>query len=753
MRKFRFSKYIVLFLAIALLPASGLSAWYFNHINHTHQLDVQLGVDDIEENYSFSDTRIEEETYTIIFYPSILYMFMDNPDQFGYILASANPNGEAVFDDSNVTTGDEGYKNVVKNNNFFLDDNYGLVDNTTNHQNVYGMNQDNGLYNNRGYQNNYYNPASDEKLHYIGNTDEQFIYASNPDGRYPRNMHLYDRFGYWKDRNYDSGRYLPIRISGISTLSSGLFNEAISTPYCDMSDPAGYYVNSFSSWVTYKYSSNEYGCFQNADLDANMIFDVLEGLDTYADENNIIRVYPFFTCGKNYNSNASKSEGMRDALRARVNNEENYMFYTNDGGETGYTYNSVPSCKYAALLNVYVDDNFTLDIDLSFCEGNKTYSSWENVFDINAGSVDITNNGPGLYNFYVAIGNCGLSNEGERFAWPIDNDINSQHCNRESVVEIEIDGIFTSNTFVDLQDKRLVQINNGLFGEDDRLGGYLSHKSGRTRPLVIAYERVIDIKLIHGIDNDINNYVNSVYNQMPNFIHLGENDEVSDTNGNQQNYSYAFVARNIDILQEYNTYLQVRFGLIYSDAVEIHNPTNPIILNGRTFQPYQTYFKSYQTTIVDNQRATQPISDEYYSIYDFVLIYGSGNIMNLYAYRHENLFIKIFNENPDRDTDGFAIHSSTTNAEVDKGLIWKATFASGDFLDLTDFNINNVSLNDALIDYFKSHSINSCVIRDRVTSIIILKYENNQLTIVSNGNNNFVIRKNYIFYLDKINNV
>ena len=52
-----------------------------------------------------------------------------------------------------------------------------------------------------------------------------------------------------------------------------------------------------------------------------------------------------------------------------------------------------------------------------------------------------------------------------------------------------------------------------------------------------------------------------------------------------------------------------------------------------------------------------------------------------------------------------------------------------------------------------SHSINSCVIRDRVTSIIILKYENNQLTIVSNGNNNFVIRKNYIFYLDKINNV
>lgn len=516
-----------------------------------------------------------------------------------------------------------------------------------------------------------------------------------------------------------------------------------------MSDPAGYYVNSFSSWVTYKYSSNEYGCFQNADLDANMIFDVLEGLDTYADENNIIRVYPFFTCGKNYNSNASKSEGMRDALRARVNNEENYMFYTNDGGETGYTYNSVPSCKYAALLNVYVDDNFTLDIDLSFCEGNKTYSSWENVFDINAGSVDITNNGPGLYNFYVAIGNCGLSNEGERFAWPIDNDINSQHCNRESVVEIEIDGIFTSNTFVDLQDKRLVQINNGLFGEDDRLGGYLSHKSGSTRPLVIAYERVIDIKLIHGIDNDINNYVNSVYNQMPNFIHLGENDEVSDTNGNQQNYSYAFVARNIDILQEYNTYLQVRFGLIYSDAVEIHNPTNPIILNGRTFQPYQTYFKSYQTTIVDNQRATQPISDEYYSIYDFVLIYGSGNIMNLYAYRHENLFIKIFNENPDRDTDGFAIHSSTTNAEVDKGLIWKATFASGDFLDLTDFNINNVSLNDALIDYFKSHSINSCVIRDRVTSIIILKYENNQLTIVSNGNNNFVIRKNYIFYLDK----
>ncbi len=756
MSKIRFSKYIALIGGLSLIPTSGLSAWYFSNINHVHELDVQIGVDDIEENYSFYDTSIEEETYTIYFYPSILYMFMSDTqiNSIGYVDVTTNADGEASFNTTNVN--DVAYKDIVKSNTFFLDDSYDKVSegNPYYHTNVYGMNSNNGLYSGENYQNDYYTPDSGEKEFYIGHTEEEGTYSSNPDGRYPRYMHLYDRFGYWRDRNYTQGRYSPIRISGITTLSSGLFAQAISTPYCDMSDPNGYYINYFSAWTSQNYSTDEYGCFQNADLDMTYVFDVLEGLDRYADEDNVIRLYPFFTCGKNYNSSASRSQGMRDAIRATVNgSEEHYMLYTTDGEEDGYKYNNVPSVKYASLLNVDVDENFTLKIDLSFCEGNVSYSDWEeNCFNITASNVNIATNGPGLYNFYVAIGNCGLFN-GEVYYWP-----REEGTGRESVPDVNINDIFNSNTFDELSGKRLTEITYGLYAYDE-LGGYLwNEDDGFTRPMVIAYEKVVDIKLIHNIDsdnNDIDGYVDSVYYQMPNFINSASTDSFTDINGNDLTFSYAYVLRNVDLIEEYNTHFQIRFGNIYNSSISIAEPSSPIILNGRTFQPYTTYFNAFGINIVDEQKVSSPTRNEYYSIYDFILTYpGSGDSLNLYAYRHENLFVKIFENNPDKNNDGFAIHSSSTSAEQDYGLIWKATFASGDYVDLTDFDENNNYLGNTLINYFNDNNITSCYIKDRVSGVIVFTYQNNQLSYsLPTNNGRFVIEKNYIFYLDSINAV
>lgn len=773
MSKIRFSKYIALIGGLSLIPTSGLSAWYFSNINHVHELDVQIGVDDIEENYSFHDTSIEEETYTIYFYPSILYMFMSDTqiNSIGYVDVTTNADGKASFNTTNVN--DVAYKDIVKSNTFFLDDRYNKVSDGSEyyHTFVYGMDDNNGLYSDVTYDNPHYDPSSDEKEFYIGYAEESGTYPSIPgvdyDGRYPRYMHLYDRFGYWRDRNYTEGRYSPIRISGITTLSSGLFAQAISTPYCDMSDPNGYYINYFSAWTSQIYSTNEYeyeyGCFQNADLDMAYVFDVLEGLDRYDgnDNDNVIRLYPFFTCGKNYDPDATRTEGMRDAIRATVNGgEEHYMFYTTDGGENGYTYNGVPSVKYASLLNVNVEDeNFTLKIDLSFCEGSVSYSGWENCFyddlhpnpKITANDININTNGPGLYNFYVAIGNCGLFNGGVY-------DLPWEGTGRESVPDVNIDGIFNSDTFDGLSRKRLTEITFGLYAFDE-LGGYLWNRDdGFTRPMVIAYEKVVDIKLIHNIasdNNDIDGYVDSVYNQMPNFINSASSDTFTDINGSELTFSYAYVLRNVDLIEEYNTHFQIRFGNIYNISISIAEPPSSIILNGRTFQPYTTYFNELGTNMVDEQRVSSPTRDEYYSIYDFILTYpGSGDSLNLYAYRHENLFVKIFENNPDKNNDGFAIHSSSTSAEQDYGLIWKATFASGDYVDLTDFDENNNYLGNTLINYFNDNNITSCYIKDRVSGVIVFTYQNDQLSYsLPTNNGRFVIEKNYIFYLDSINAV
>lgn len=745
MKKIRFIKYILIAFSIFCVPLSCFGVWYFENINHVHELPVDIGIDDIEENYSFSNTRIEEETYTIYFFPSVLYL----KQYYEYLDDPSNTLPEDINSDSS-------YLEIVKNNGEYLDNYRGSAGVDYNHDYVYTS-----LYSNSGYQNPYYEPNDLDETINVGYVGEGFT-IGKLDGRLSRNVHRYDRFGYWPNLNYGEGRYGPIKIENVSVLDASTFQKTISeNPQSDMSDQAGWYNLSFSAWTYIDTSSPdldsgypydrtnerdplEIECFTNKDI--RHYFDALESLEKYADENNIIRLFPHFSCGLNYTTEDSREQGRRDAIKAYVDGEEKYLFYN---GEAELTVNRVPHVKVASLINVHLDVKTTLNLEIRRLEGEDGYETgddqWRQFYSRESNLNDVIDDyGSGLYNFYLFIGNSG-SNFYSLGDWETSDSVDGRDINN-SLNQVPSTSI--------LYGKYLTFLASG-FADSKAVW-----ENRNSRPYVLYVEKVTDLRLIDEIDinSDIGQYVNGqdgnsgVYDQMPNFTIY--NGAIKDLNGINLTYSYAYVLRNVDFLEEYGTYFQIRFGRQYINALNFVAPTNNIVVGegelARTFEPYTNFFDEFSSNNNSNQNVSRPIggNNELYSIYDFIILYNGVNSMSLYAYRHENLFVKIFRDNPDRNNEGFAIHSSTSNAEITKGLIWKSTFASGDYLSLNKSDTNNVTIENALKTYFNNNNITSCLVRDRVSNIIVFRYSNNNLSL---SNTNFVIRKNYIFYLDEIN--
>lgn len=746
MKKIKIFKYILIIFSIFSLPLSCFGAWYFDNINHVHELPVDIGIDDIEENYSFSNTRIEEETYTIYFFPSVLYL----KQYYQYLSGSSTTLPEQINDDSS-------YLDIVKVNEEYLDNYRGSAEVDYNHEYVYSS-----LYPD-DYENPYYNPDplnNPRETINVGYVGEEHT-IGDLGGRLSRNVHRYDRFGYWPNLNYGYGRYEPIKIENVSVLDASTFQKTIlENPRSDMSDQAGWYNLSFSAWTYidtklsiadgYPYNITgesyplEIDCFTNKDI--RHYFDALESLEKYADENNVIRLFPHFSCGLNYTTEDSREQGRRDAIKAYVDGEEKYLFYN---GEAELTVNEVPYVKVASLINIHLDNNTSLNLQIRRLEGEDGYETgsdqWRQFYSRESELNKVINDyGSGLYNFYLFIGNSG-SNFYSLGEWETSDSVDGRDINN-SLNEIPSSSI--------LYGKYLRQLAHGFA---DSNAGWDNQDS---RPYVLYVEKVSDLRLIDEIDinSDIEQYVNGqdgisgVYDQMPNFTIYNGN--ISNTSGDNLTYSYAYVLRNVDFLEEYGTYFQIRFGRQYINALNFVNPTNNIVVGdgqlARTFEPYENFFDPFSNNNSSNQNVSRPKggNNELYSIYDFIILYSDINSLSLYAYRHENLFIKIFRDNPDRNEQGFAIHSSSSGAETTKDLIWKSTFASGDYLSLTSADINGNTIENTLKTYFINNNISSCLVRDRVSNIIIFKYSSGNLLL---NDNNFVIRKNYIFYLDEIN--
>ena len=422
-----------------------------------------------------------------------------------------------------------------------------------------------------------------------------------------------DRFGFWTDfydwddpnnfiqkpDNLTSGsRYLPIKITVNGNLSPDVLAEILPNVLASMFDRDGYFDATANIWTYNKYNSNHdisNSTYSEAKegftaKDIANIFDVMQSPKNYCDEDNVVRLYPVFSNGKNYDNNnkqADASLGGKDPIKAEfyyndgVNDLDRLvthkkLTYSNENGQlngTSYT------TYYLVLKNIYLEEGLYKKITISSCytTGKFGYAGvWYPEFTIMGSQLDnfIKTYGEGLYTFYVPIGNAanmGNSSDRETF---------------KNVAKSIVDD---STVFKNLYGKNLIQCGQNIIGTDYYKymidGG--SEIPGKTIALTI--EKVTNLRLVSNIPidedkinedgqitgtnnwGDIDSTIESGLLTAKNFVITDRNTVQTynkETNGtaiNKANPSspYIYLLQNADFRYVNNLYFQIRFSNQY----------------------------------------------------------------------------------------------------------------------------------------------------------------------------------------------
>lgn len=258
-----------------------------------------------------------------------------------------------------------------------------------------------------------------------------------------RRQYRNDRFGFWTEfydwsassnnPNYDpdndlyiegtGSRYLPIKITTNGNLTPDTLAEILPDLSASMYSKdvySDYTANVWTYNTTNSTNPRDYstatGGFTSKDI-AN-IFDIMQNPSNYADEDNVIRLYPVYSNGKVPNDpRPAIEDGGRDALRAKFTYSgtndtltsklitHKKLVYSKESDE----FNGI-KLNYAILKNIYLEPG--LYTSISF-DGDYAYGSgewrgrWHSMF--RADNSQITNflntYGEGLYTFYLVIGN------------------------------------------------------------------------------------------------------------------------------------------------------------------------------------------------------------------------------------------------------------------------------------------------------------------------------------------------------------
>lgn len=422
-----------------------------------------------------------------------------------------------------------------------------------------------------------------------------------------------DRFGFWTDfydwddpnnssqkpGNLTSGsRYLPIKITVNGNLSPDVLAEILPNVLASMFDRDGYFDATANIWTYNKYNSNHdisNSTYSEAKegftaKDIANIFDVMQSPKNYCDEDNVVRLYPVFSNGKNYDNNnkqADASLGGKDPIKAEfyyndgVNDLDRLvthkkLTYSNENGQlngTSYT------TYYLVLKNIYLEEGLYKKITISSCytTGKFGYAGVRYPeFTIMGSQLDnfIKTYGEGLYTFYVPIGNAanmGNSSDRETF---------------KNVAKSIVDD---STVFKNLYGKNLIQCGQNIIGTDYYKymidGG--SEIPGKTIALTI--EKVTNLRLVSNIPidedkinedgqitgtnnwDDIDSTIESGLLTAKNFVITDRNAVQTynkNTNGmatNKENPSspYIYLLQNADFRYVNNLYFQIRFSNKY----------------------------------------------------------------------------------------------------------------------------------------------------------------------------------------------
>ena len=228
-----------------------------------------------------------------------------------------------------------------------------------------------------------------------------------------------DRFGFWapfydwNDPNntagkteYSASRYLPIKITVNGNLTPDDMAKIIPSVESSMFDNHLYFDFTANGWTYVKKSGSELkdseleyqsavGGFTAKDL--NYIFDIMQNPSKYASvENgeNVIRLFPVFSNGKNYKSNpdqtVSAANGAGDALRAN-------FLYTDDAKSTIKNDALVSETKlnYDSLKYSYTYTHKPIEVRVEGPSGAPAFSGTLSEYTL--AEVDSSETTPGIF--------------------------------------------------------------------------------------------------------------------------------------------------------------------------------------------------------------------------------------------------------------------------------------------------------------------------------------------------------------------
>ena len=741
-------KILLIIISITLVITMGVgmafAIWHIDVVQYTDSRSLSVMKDDIFENYDIKkvgdDDSNQIKTYTIYLYPSTLYLndYLDYlngetevlpEEKYGYIEPSVGIDGNISYHVHSVGGDTEYLRDLSQNSDIvaphgsssvysFINYVYDLVYREDDELWAEWNSVDSSLpstsqtwYNigtyNKSLPSNlkhlYGDPILDTKMITYQNTTvsgDTIDSMSDGERHNWRNLHYYDRFGYWPTLAKDDGRYLPIKIEVDVDFSNSYYKTVALTPFSDMSDPHGWFVYSFTCWSYVKH--NEDGTWTapyyatdafanansgtayvdadgklNASLSAfcptevSQCFDIIENFDQYADENGIIRLFPKFSNGKGYNASDVKNGG-GDAIKVvptykdengegrasgLLDQHELFSFYNSESAAYQYTYRNwyggtstatLNDIRVSILPNVDIDKYTSLLFRHSGCYGSSaSWGTWESIYDFSSSDISdiIDNYGAGIYNIYLFVGNV-MGAKDSRDATSALEALRTDLVNKEA-----------GEAFSSLSGKNLLPVKSF----------YINNRS-----FMIVVEKVREAKCISNLalTDDQNKYTSSVYDTEQNIKNKYNSEETSfrlinntllgykgdEETEVQDEFPYCYILQNVDFTEATTPYFQIRFQENYRSDLNFVSSGykyDTIKFAGQMYEHgFGNYFELVEIPIngsSQTQKCLKLLSEEMRGVYDIILIFRPNTTdstiafdIGVYAFRHTNVFLKVF---------------------------------------------------------------------------------------------------------------
>lgn len=655
----------------------GYSYFFFENTRSQSTDANAFKVDDIKENYPFGK-KSSNTTYTLYFFPNAAYMhlyyeYLEKsavaPElQFGYKEVQYNEVGNVLTDDNGNARyklsdvgqySETGYDNTKITYDGAFRKYIGTKFSNDNFEADGGS-----AYGSSGAFMTTYNALSEKRT--WGEPGEEFTIFEGEDGREEKynshNQYSLDRLGCWDESYYygktvrdssgdgaitgfinenndklndtNTGRYLPIKITVTNTMSMDTYEAAIQDVFASMGNSKDWHNYSFTQWTyVYKDSDGNYvypyshldntettssssdnvgEAFQPKEIET--YFDIFSDLDKYADDDNVIRLFPMFSNGKKTNGTDRtflNGGGATQKLEITYEDKDVYKYplFTSDVYNNGsgcftygddsteesllnseyirlFSYNNIEIKASSNISSIKFSANNVWGETMEKAIGNWNASTsdnphwsglfWGSLYSLDSDYIQnklISKYGDGLYTFYIFVANysyqngpgCGTSNTESSLKGTFDNFY-------KNIVSQATNGKFAS-----LKGKNLVQIE---YVESNYHDGY------KCSPTVVAFEKIDEPKVIrdyplddtHTVDSvdTLNNFISSKYSLAPGFYRnqgylyegskSGEIYSYANTTNLATDRPYTYIARDVDFmdLENRSLYFMIAFGDMYT---------------------------------------------------------------------------------------------------------------------------------------------------------------------------------------------